>query len=65
MIVYFQYAVTWLFFMSVIVGICLITPKLAKKIDQWREVKKDADKCDKEQIAPDCDTSVPSDENKQ
>lgn len=40
MIVYFEYAVTWLFFMAIIVGLCLITPKLAKKIDQWREAKK-------------------------
>lgn len=38
--VYFEYAVTWVFFMAIIVGLCLITPKLAKKIDQWREAKK-------------------------
>lgn len=35
-----EYAVTWLFFMAIIVGLCLITPKVAKKIDQWREAKK-------------------------
>ena len=38
--VYFEYAVTWVFFMAIIVGLCLITPKLAKKIDKWREAKK-------------------------
>ena len=40
MIVYLKYAVTWVFFMAIIVGLCLITPKLAKKIDKWREEKK-------------------------
>ena len=40
MIVYLEYAVTWVFFMAIIVGLCLITPKLAKKIDAWREAKK-------------------------
>lgn len=40
MIKYVEYIVTWLFFMVVIAGICLIVPKLAKKIDQWREAKK-------------------------
>ena len=40
MMVYFEYAVTWVFFMAIIVGLCLITPKLAKKIDAWREAKK-------------------------
>lgn len=40
MITIIEYAVTWLFFMAIIVGLCLITPKIAKKIDQWREAKK-------------------------
>ncbi len=43
MVKYVEYAVTWLFFMAIIVGLCLITPKLAKKIDQWREAKKSKD----------------------
>ena len=38
--IYLQYAATWVFFMLIIVGLCLITPKLAKKIDQWRDQKK-------------------------
>ena len=38
--IYLQYAATWVFFMLIIVGLCLITPKLAKKIDLWREQKK-------------------------
>ncbi|MBO5911971.1 MAG: hypothetical protein J6Q76_00680 [Clostridia bacterium] len=38
--IYLQYAATWVFFMLIIVGLCLITPKLAKKIDQWRAKKK-------------------------
>lgn len=40
MLVYFEYAATWIFFMLIIVALCLLTPKLAKKIDQWREKKK-------------------------
>ena len=38
--IYLQYAATWIFFMLIIVALCLLTPKLAKKIDQWREMKK-------------------------
>lgn len=46
--IYLQYAVTWLFFMAIIVGLCLITPKLAKKIDKWRAKKKAEIKSDDE-----------------
>ena len=34
--------------MAIIVGLCLITPKIAKKIDQWREQKKTEIKSDKQ-----------------
>lgn len=46
--IYLQYAATWVFFMLIIVGLCLITPKLAKKIDQWRAKKKAEIKSDDE-----------------
>lgn len=32
MLQYIEYAVTWLFFMAIIAGICLLVPKIAPKI---------------------------------
>lgn len=40
MLVYLKYFVTWLFFMLLIVGITLLVPKIAPKIDKWRAAKK-------------------------
>ena len=34
-----EYAVTWLFFMAIIVGLCLITPKVAKKLTNGEKPK--------------------------
>lgn len=62
MMFYFEYAVTWLFFMAIIVGLCLITPKLAKKIDQWREAKK-KNMRDGEEALPEPDSSTESEDN--
>ena len=40
MLIYLKYIVTWLFFMLLIVGITLLVPKIAPKIDKWRAAKK-------------------------
>lgn len=32
MLEYIEYAVTWLFFMAIIAGICILVPKIAPKI---------------------------------
>lgn len=40
MLIYLKYIVTWLFFMLLIVGITILVPKIAPKIDKWRAAKK-------------------------
>ena len=34
MLAFIEYAVTWLFFMAIIAGICLMVPKIAPKISK-------------------------------
>ncbi len=59
MIKYVEYVITWLFFMAIIVGLCLITPKLSKKIDKWREARRAKDNNDDLSQAPEGEQQPP------